>query len=101
MEGAIGFPTARLAFSVGAKTALRPDKAKRSERSQPVKPLPRIRCERKRSVLWANKHIETLGSIFNACKDTRACSQFSWLERSLWGEGTVRSLLNDRHKLLR
>ena len=67
VEGAIGFPTARLAFAIGAKTALWADKAKGSERSQPVKPLRRSSGERKYALLWADEHIETLGSIFNAC----------------------------------
>jgi len=64
MEGAIGFPTARLAFAVGSKTAVLAKKAERDEGSKPVKPLGRINRERKHTLVWADKHIETLGSIF-------------------------------------
>ena len=74
VEGAIGLPTARLAFAVGGKTALRPDKAKRSERSQPVKPLQRIRGERKRSVTNARAVSASMLALKNWASSGPECA---------------------------
>src|SRR5450755_1656382 len=83
-----GLPTARMGFSISSKTTLWPKKAERGERGEPVKPFRRISGERKHSLLWANEHIEALGSIFNTCNDARTCSQLGRLEQPLWRRGT-------------
>ena len=68
-------------FSVHGKTTKLADKAERGERGKPVKPLLGISRERKFALPWANKDIETLGSVFNTRDNMRKC----WQQRLLLG----------------
>jgi hypothetical protein len=82
VDAAMGGPTtgslAAFGVTVGSKTALWSHETERSERSQPIKPLSRIRGEREHALLRADGQVAALCPLFDERSDPRTRSQFRW-----------------------
>src|SRR5450759_520891 len=80
----MGSPGAREAtVAIGGETALLAHEAERGERSQPVKPLRRLRHQVQLAFLRTDDHIDPSRAVFDQIRQAGAGSLFCVIDRSL------------------